>query len=335
MIFLLIVAALAGAPAAAETPAMRNSMVAPPNYPAACMPAPGAEAKREKVTLAYSVTADGEASDLRVRESTNACFDGPAIDAARLWRFEPRRVNGVAVRQHEMETTLTFVLNDATGMEDTDASPLLRVPPQYPERCMRLAKDREAVVVEFDVTPEGRTENPRIVESTNSCLNDAAAKSVEQWRYEPKMVDGVAAPRRGVQTQTTFELSDSGQISDFIRRKARNKLAAVRLKLLKKNPDYAAVLADLDAFEAEFGADFRPLEKSSFYPLRGAARIEAKNYRGALDDLRIARTLTVDQTAGAAILRTIEQLEAFIAAEDAALAAKPSDQPVSPAAKTE
>lgn len=330
MFFLLIAAALAAAPAATETPAKRNTSVAPPNYPAACVPAPGAEAKQERVTLAYSVTAEGRTAEVRVRESTNACFDGPAIDAARLWRFEPRRVNGVAVRQDEMETTLTFIVNDATGVEDTDVRPLLRVPPQYPEKCMSRAKSREEVIVEFDVTPEGQTENSRIIDSTNSCLNDAAAKAVTKWRYEPKFVDGVAVPRRGVQTRTTFELSNGGRISDLIRPQVRKRLASVRSKLLKKNPDYDSILAELDAIEAEYGADFRPLEISNFYPLRGAARIEAKNYRGALDDLRIARSVTVDQEAGEAIQRTIGQLEAYIAAEDAALAAKAAGEAAQP-----
>jgi len=323
LLTLIAAAAIAAAPGASETPAKRNASVAPPNYPAACMPAPGAEAKLEQVTLAYSVSAEGQAVDIRVRESTNECFNGPAIDAARLWRFEPRRVNGVAVRQHDLETTLTYSLRDLTGLEDRDASPLLRIPPNYPEKCMARAKDREQVVVEFDVTPEGTTENARVIESTNSCLNDAAAKSVEKWLYKPKMVDGVAVARRGVQTVATFELSDGGKISDFIRPAVAQKLRAARAKLLREKKDYAAILAEFDAIEAKYGADFRPLEMQSFYPLRGAARIEAKNYRGALDDLRIAAGLSVDKTAGEAILRTIEQLETYIAAEDAALAAKP------------
>lgn len=313
---------LAGAPTATDIPAKRDAEVSPPRYPAACMPALGVEANTERVTLAYSISAEGRAINIRARESTNPCFDGPAVDSARLWRFEPRRVNGVAVQQDEFETTLTFVVNDATGFEDRDASPLLRVPPQYPEKCMSRAKSREEVIVEFDVSVEGGTENPRIVESTNGCFNDAASKSIEKWRYEPKLVDGVATPRRGVQTRVTFELSNGGRISDLIRPKVARKLSSVRSQLLKKNIDYSAILADLDAIEAEFGAEFRPLEISNFYPLRGAARIEAKNYRGALDDLRIARSRTVDQKAGEAIQRTIEQLEAHIAAEDAALSGK-------------
>lgn len=91
---------------------------------------------------------------------------------------------------------------------DRDAQPLVRIPPQYPERCMQRAKAKETVFVEFDVTPDGTTTNIRAIESTNSCLNGAATKSVERWKYQPKIVDNKPEWRRGVQTAITFELAE-------------------------------------------------------------------------------------------------------------------------------
>lgn len=103
--------------------------------------------------------------------------------------------------------TLDVNLNIGTGFNpDRDAQPLVRIPPQYPERCMQRAQAREQVVVEFDVTPEGTTTGARVVESSNSCLNSAATKSVERWKYQPKIVENKAEWRRGVQTVVTFEL---------------------------------------------------------------------------------------------------------------------------------
>jgi len=89
---------------------------------------------------------------------------------------------------------------------DRDAQPLVRIPPQYPQRCMARADDRESVAVEFDVTPEGTVVNPRVLETTSSCFNRAAMRAVERWRYNPKIVDGVAEPRVGVRTVIDFEL---------------------------------------------------------------------------------------------------------------------------------
>ncbi|MEX0916109.1 MAG: energy transducer TonB, partial [Wenzhouxiangellaceae bacterium] len=89
---------------------------------------------------------------------------------------------------------------------DRDAQPLVRIPPQYPQRCMARADKRESVLVEFDVTPEGTVVNPRVLDSTNSCLENAATRAVERWRYNPKIVDNVAAPRVGVRTTIEFRL---------------------------------------------------------------------------------------------------------------------------------
>ena len=73
---------------------------------------------------------------------------------------------------------------------------------------MSRASSRETVLVEFDVTPDGSTTNIRTVDSTNSCLNRAAERSVERWKYQPKIVDNEAQWRRGVQTAVVFRLAD-------------------------------------------------------------------------------------------------------------------------------
>lgn len=100
-------------------------------------------------------------------------------------------------------------LNIGTGFNpDRDAQPLVRIPPQYPERCMASAKNSESVLVEFDVTPDGTTTNIRVIDTTNSCLNREAIRSVERWKYQPKIVEQKADWRRGVQTTITFELSE-------------------------------------------------------------------------------------------------------------------------------
>ena len=105
--------------------------------------------------------------------------------------------------------TIDANLNVGSGFNpDRDAQPLVRIPPQYPERCMSRAKAKETVFVEFDVTPDGTTTNIRVIDTTNSCLNSAATRSVERWKYQPKIVENQAQWRRGVQTAITFELAE-------------------------------------------------------------------------------------------------------------------------------
>lgn len=89
---------------------------------------------------------------------------------------------------------------------DRDAQPIVRIPAQYPQQCMARADNLETVTVEFDVTPEGSVVNINVISSTNTCLNRAATRSVQRWRYNPKIVDGVAQPRFGVRTAIDFTL---------------------------------------------------------------------------------------------------------------------------------
>jgi len=105
--------------------------------------------------------------------------------------------------------TINANLNIGSGFNpDRDAQPLVRIPPQYPERCQARAGASETVLVEFDVTPEGQTTNIHVIDSTNTCFNSAATRSVERWKYQPKIVDNEPQWRRGVQTAVTFQLAD-------------------------------------------------------------------------------------------------------------------------------
>jgi periplasmic protein TonB len=101
-------------------------------------------------------------------------------------------------------------LNIGTGFNpDRDAQPLVRIPPQYPQRCMDRARPVETVVLQFDVSPEGSVVNPEVIDSTNTCLNRAAIRAVQRWRYNPKVVDDVAQPRFGVRTAIDFTLEEA------------------------------------------------------------------------------------------------------------------------------
>ena len=105
--------------------------------------------------------------------------------------------------------TIEANLNIGSGFNpDRDAQPLVRIPPQFPDRCQGRAGSEEIVVVTFDVTPDGQTTNIETVDSTNSCFNRAAERSVERWKYQPKIVDNEAQWRRGVVTQIKFVLAD-------------------------------------------------------------------------------------------------------------------------------
>lgn len=165
------------------------------------------ELQEERAALKISVTAQLQDTDL----SLNREFKRPTLDTPPP---PPPAVNDPSNRPaldgvRAAVPQIDARLNVGSGFNpDRDAQPLVRIPPQYPERCMARAKARETVLVEFDVTPDGTTTNIRVVDSTNSCLNSAAIRSVERWKYQPKIVDNTAQWRRAVQTSVAFELSE-------------------------------------------------------------------------------------------------------------------------------
>lgn len=296
----------------------------PPNYPAACLPAPGEEKEPQTVTISFGVTNQGLPENVRVLESSDPCFEEAAIAAVRSWKYEPRRANGRPQAQEDLETTFTFIFEESTNTEDFDARPLVRFPPRYPERCLRHAETSETVTVEFDVTTEGTTENIRSVDSTNSCFEREAERAVAKWRYRPKILSGKPVARKGVITQITFELADDVSPEYEIRGAVRKRLERVRHSLRRKD-DPQKILSELASIEAEYGDTFSHAELKAFHQIRAIARIEAGDYAGALDDLRIVQRMGLSSEAAETIAKTIIQLEMAIAAQEAK-AEQPDDK---------
>ncbi|MDZ7628895.1 MAG: TonB family protein [Parvularculaceae bacterium] len=322
---LLAVAALSTAPVVdvPASPRFRR----PPDYPSSCLPL-AADGAPERVIIVYTVNRDGRAEGLRVRESTNACFNEAVIAAVRSWEFTPRKLDGRSVDQEDVETTLTFTLEAPTQIFDFDARPVLRGPPRYPTKCMRSAADRETVLIEFDVSEMGTTENIRAIDATNKCLVKSAEESVVGWKYEPRIVDGRPVKRKSVQTLITYELSGGppGVPADRARASVWNALRGVNRYLgAEGDPDKA--LAALARIEEKYGDSFTRTEQAAFHQLRAGARLDKKDYAGALDDLRIAYRLgavTEDQTKLRAL---ISELERIVAAQQLA---PPASAPMSP-----
>ncbi len=91
---------------------------------------------------------------------------------------------------------------------DGDILPLVRIEPRYPARA--LQREIEGwVLLEFSISSAGTVVNPFVVDSEPRRIFDRAAlRAVSRWKYKPKVEDGVAVLRHGVQVVLTFELED-------------------------------------------------------------------------------------------------------------------------------
>jgi protein TonB len=89
-------------------------------------------------------------------------------------------------------------------VSDRDAQPLVRIPPIMPPRAERSGHCK----VKFDVSPEGQPFNVVATFCSQSVFKRASTKSVQKWKYNPKIVDGRATARKGVESRITFRLAD-------------------------------------------------------------------------------------------------------------------------------
>lgn len=91
---------------------------------------------------------------------------------------------------------------------DGDAVPMVRVPPQYPERALQRGTEGR-VLVEFTISKSGSVKDAKVVAyEPSTVFNKAAIKAVLQWKYNPKIVDGKPVEQTGMRIAIPFRLGD-------------------------------------------------------------------------------------------------------------------------------
>ena len=91
---------------------------------------------------------------------------------------------------------------------DGDVIPRVRVNPDYPPNA--ITKNIEGWVrVQFTVTAIGTVKDAIVVGSEpGTVFDEAALKAIARWRYNPRVVNGEAVERVGLQTIIRFELQN-------------------------------------------------------------------------------------------------------------------------------
>ena len=94
-----------------------------------------------------------------------------------------------------------------TAGSDRDIVPLVRINPDYPPRA--LSRGIQGwVIVQFTISATGTVKDQKVVDSSNKIFDEAALKAIARWRYNPKVEEGVAVERKGVQTKLVFQLEN-------------------------------------------------------------------------------------------------------------------------------
>ncbi|NQZ96218.1 MAG: TonB family protein [Myxococcales bacterium] len=91
-----------------------------------------------------------------------------------------------------------------TRPTDSEAVPLVRVPPEYPRQAERSGLEGW-VTVEFTVSRTGTVKSPKVVDSTENIFRRPALEAIRNWKYEPMLVGD--EPVEQPDTRVTLDFS--------------------------------------------------------------------------------------------------------------------------------
>ncbi len=129
----------------------------------------------------------------------------PQMNMAKAMR--PGDAVGAIVPMVDTGVELEKATSLGAGGSDRDVVPLVRVDPDYPARARQRGIEGY-VEIEFSISPVGTVQNPRVIGASPSFVFDRAAlRAVRKWKYNPKIQNGIAVPRHGIQVRLRFELA--------------------------------------------------------------------------------------------------------------------------------
>ena len=91
---------------------------------------------------------------------------------------------------------------------DREVTPIFRIQPTYPRRAA-LHNIEGFVILEFDITETGETDNITVIQaSPPQIFNSNAIQALRKWKYKPKIENGKTIRQNGLKVQLDFNLRD-------------------------------------------------------------------------------------------------------------------------------
>ncbi len=128
----------------------------------------------------------------------------PEIDLAK--NMNPSDAVGEIMPMADTAVELEKASSLGAGGGDRDVVPLVRVDPVYPPQA-RQRRIEGWVDIEFTIGPAGTVEDLKVIGANpRGVFEQATLRAVRRYRYNAKMVDGVAVARHGIQLRIRFKL---------------------------------------------------------------------------------------------------------------------------------
>ena len=124
-------------------------------------------------------------------------------------KIKPALIGLSLVLSSSMLASVAFA-NLAEQMQKVDlgpqAVPVKRIEPKYPKEAVKNNQEG-AVILGFDISKNGTTENIKVIESFPKQVFDRnAITALKQWTYKPRIQGGQAMSQTGLKVQLDFRL---------------------------------------------------------------------------------------------------------------------------------
>lgn len=164
----------------------------------------GASPSVEFVRLKRDTTPEPKERELPRKKPPEQPPPPPEMNVAKA--LKPEGAVGEIVPMVDSDLELAESTNLGTGGSDRDAVPIVRVEPQYPMRAAQRGIEGW-VEIAFSIDKAGRVTGARVVRSKPRRVFDKAAlTAVRKWKYNPKIENGTAVERHGMQVVLAFRL---------------------------------------------------------------------------------------------------------------------------------
>lgn len=96
----------------------------------------------------------------------------------------------------------------AYGSQDREVTPIFRIQPIYPRQAA-LRNIEGFVILQFDITPAGYTDNITVIQaSPPQIFNSNAVQALKKWKYKAKIENGKPVRQNNLKVQLDFKLRD-------------------------------------------------------------------------------------------------------------------------------
>lgn len=125
-------------------------------------------------------------------------------------REDALRQEAIAAQRAEVDRQAAAAAANARAQAEAEAAsrqylPIAKEAPAYPQRALDRNIEGECTV-SYTVTPNGRVENPQVLDDCHPLFRSPSLAAAKRFRYQPKVINGQAVAVRDVKNTFSYRI---------------------------------------------------------------------------------------------------------------------------------